>query len=173
MSKATCKVEGCERPTQRRDLCNRHYRQQLHSERGECSVEDCHTKWQSSGLCTKHYSRMRSHGTTDDPEPKPLLGACSVEDCDGAVRGRRWCGKHLQRWYRWGTTDDPVPSETKICRECQKALPRKNFRTAIPVCEICYPQYMLRKYGPCSVEESRTASVPSVVSLKPMRPASG
>jgi hypothetical protein len=77
---------------------------------------------------------------------------CSIKGCGQPVKSRGWCGRHLQRWYRWGTTDDPVRSETKVCRECQKALPRSNFRTAIPVCEYCYPAYMLRTHGPCKVD---------------------
>ena len=80
-------------------------------------------------------------------------GHAPSRDATGPSRGRGWCGTHLQRWYRWGTTDDPVRSETKVCRECQKALPRSNFRTAIPVCEFCYPEYMLRKHGPCKVDD--------------------
>jgi hypothetical protein len=77
---------------------------------------------------------------------------CSIEGCFDSVKSRTWCGKHLQRWYRYGTTDDPVRSETRTCRQCSKVLPRKNFRTAIPVCEYCYPEYMMQKYGPCNVD---------------------
>jgi recombination endonuclease VII len=78
---------------------------------------------------------------------------CSIDGCNSPVKSRGWCGKHLQRWYRFGTTDDPVRSETRICRECDKALPRRNFRTAIPVCEWCYPNYMRKTYGSCGVED--------------------
>lgn len=117
-----------------------------------CTVGDCGKPVVGLGLCRKHYTRQRRWGTTDDPAPTPLLGACSIDGCEKTVRSRGWCGMHLQRWYRWGTTDDPVRSETKVCRECQKALPRSNFRTTIPVCEFCYPAYMLRTHGPCSVD---------------------
>lgn len=81
------------------------------------------------------------------------METCSIDGCDDPVKSREWCGKHLQRWYRWGTTDDPVRPETKTCRECQQALPRKLFRTTIPVCEYCYPQYMMKTHGPCKADD--------------------
>jgi len=153
METPTCSAEKCDAPVRTRELCARHYRQQLYSEREECSVKDCTAKWQAQRLCMKHYTRLRSHGTTDDPAPRPLLGSCSVKGCEKEIRARDLCGMHLQRWYRWGTADDPVRSETRTCKECRKALPRARFRTSVPVCEYCYPEYMLSKHGPCKVKE--------------------
>lgn len=152
MSKSICSADGCERTPRTRDLCDRHYRQQIRSERGPCSVEGCETPWQAGGLCLKHYTRMRSHGTTDAPQPALLRGSCSVAGCEKPVKSHGWCDKHLQRWYRWGTTDLPQRAETKTCRECNRALPRARFRTTVPVCEDCYPAYMLAMHGPCSVD---------------------
>jgi hypothetical protein len=151
VDKGVCTAEGCEEPSRTRQLCARHYRQQIRSERGPCSVENCATPWHASGLCLKHYTRMRSHGSTEDLQSKPLCGECSVEECDGPVRARGLCGTHLQRWYRWGTTDPPPRSKTRTCKECNRALPRERFRSTTVVCEDCYPGYMMARFGPCSV----------------------
>lgn len=146
---AACEVDGCETVARTRGLCASHYRKQVRSERGPCSVDGCDTVWQAKGLCVKHYLRMRSWGTTDDKAPSSLRGSCSVDGCDKPIKARGWCATHWARWRRWGSTELPPPSETKVCKECNRALPRTRFRTTSPVCEECWPAWQLAKHGPC------------------------
>lgn len=153
MVKATCSIDGCDKPVRTRELCAQHYRAEIRAQRGPCRVEGCETTWQAAGLCLKHYHRQRRWGTTDDPRPAPPVGPCSVDACDETVKARGLCDMHLQRWYRWGGTDARQRSETKVCRECNRAFPRAAFPTTVPVCEHCHPAYMLAKHGPCSVDD--------------------
>jgi len=134
-----CSVEDCPHQEHCRGLCIRHYRRQLHSERSECSVEGCTTKWHSSGLCVKHYTRMRSWGTTDDPEPLPLQGSCSIEECTGAIKARKLCGMHLRRWYKWGSTNLPERAKMRTCNRCRKEFPREESKTTELICSECLP----------------------------------
>lgn len=73
-----------------------------------CSVDGCgrsvHTR--ASGLCSVHYSRMRAHGSTDDPRLAKKR-TCSVEGCDRKFYGQDLCNLHWSRKRRSGTTDDP------------------------------------------------------------------
>jgi hypothetical protein len=133
-------------------MCDPHYTRERLAKLGPCIVDGCDTQQQVTGLCLRHYHRKRRWGTTDEPAPTPPLGACSVEGCDGTVKSRDLCGMHLQRWYRFGSTDPRPRSETKVCRECNKAWPRAQFPTTVPVCEYCYPTYTLIKHGPCAVD---------------------
>lgn len=154
MNKGTCSIDDCDREVTKRGMCEPHYRKERRGKYARpCTVDGCETQSQVSGLCLRHYHRMRRWGTTDDPAPTPPLGACSVEGCEDTVKSRGWCGKHLARFYRWGSTDLRPRSETKVCRECNKARPRAQFPETVPVCERCFPDYMLAKYGPCSVDD--------------------
>ena len=139
-----CSIENCPYPARTRELCSRHYRRQLHSERGECKVEGCITKWHSSGLCVKHYTRLRSWGTTDDPPMPPLKGNCSINGCDSAIKARNLCEMHLQRWYRFGTTELVQKNRFKkrTCRFCKEKLPSEKFiLQRASVCIDCLPLY--------------------------------
>lgn len=146
-----CQAENCDAPIRARGLCNRHYRQLLHSERGECNIEGCTTKWHASGLCVKHYSRLRSWGTTADPDPLPLRGTCIVAMCTEAVKARSLCQMHLQRWYRNGTTDwvnKPHRSRERTCRFCKEKLASEKFPLSrASVCEDCIPAYRADRYA--------------------------
>lgn len=151
-TKPTCTIADCDSPVKSKGMCASHYTRQRLLTKGSCIVEGCTTGQQVSGLCLRHYHRKRRWGTTDDPTPTPPLGGCSVEGCDETVKSRDLCGMHLQRWYRWGTTDPRPRPDTKTCRECNKAWKRRHFPTTVPVCEYCYPTYMLAKHGPCTAD---------------------
>lgn len=152
MSKGTCSEDGCAKSAVKRGMCEGHYQKQRLAARGPCAVGGCNTGQVAKGLCLTHYRRLRSFGTTDAPEPPPLRGGCSIDGCDKPVTARGWCSTHLQRWYRWGSTDPRPRSKTRVCKECNRAWPREQFPTTIPVCEYCYPQYVLAKHGPCTAD---------------------
>lgn len=99
MGKGTCTIDGCDTPVTRRldtGECEYHYRARHRAGRPACTVGGCETQQHvlKVGLCLKHYHRMRSWGTTDDPDPKPLKGPCSVDGCADTVKSRGMCGKH-------------------------------------------------------------------------------
>lgn len=146
MPDRTCVAEGCDTPVIRRvntGECEYHYRARLRQAVGPCTVDGCETRQHvlKHGLCLRHCHRMRSWGTTDDPEPAEMMGSCSVDDCTGAVKARGWCGMHLHRWYKWGTTELPerARSTHRVCRHCDKRRPRAEFYNTSRLCMDCYP----------------------------------
>lgn len=76
-----------------------------------CSVDGCEGRHYGKGWCLRHYTRMRRHGSLDDPEPPTsALRVCSIEGCDqmtgiGTGGARGWCQRHYQHWRKWG---DPL-----------------------------------------------------------------
>lgn len=80
MPKATCSVDGCDRPVQSRGLCSTDY-------------------WR--------WWKAQDRATTARPDPdRP----CSIEGCDKTVRGggRGWCSTHYERWRKHGDPAHPV-----------------------------------------------------------------
>lgn len=76
MAKATCTVEGCERPNL------------------------------AKGLCKAHYERNRRNGTSGGDIAAPRWvkppQVCSVEGCNRRLKTNGYCGMHYQRWRKWG-----------------------------------------------------------------------
>lgn len=64
----TCQTPGCivQRRIKSRPFCNRHNAQ---INNPQCSIEGCERYVWTMGTCSTHDSRMRKHGTYDDPEP--------------------------------------------------------------------------------------------------------
>ena len=65
----TCKIEGCEKPTHARGLCNAHYKRwRKHGDPAyqrpnpDCSIEDCGKRHYARGWCRMHHERWRRHG---------------------------------------------------------------------------------------------------------------
>ncbi len=98
MPQGTCAREGCDKPRRGlMEVCERHYRAEIHAGHGECSVDGCTTTWQIRGMCLKHYHRWRRYGSTDDPRPESTaLVACSADGCDETPKSRGLCSKHYQ-----------------------------------------------------------------------------
>lgn len=73
MSKATCRIEGCEKSTRARGLCHSHYmewwRENRTSHRAPCSVEGCDELSSAKGYCPKHYERWRRTGDPSTARP--------------------------------------------------------------------------------------------------------
>jgi hypothetical protein len=119
-----CSVEGCERASTRKGLCDTHYRRlKRHGATGGpivlrpplpdlCAIEGCGKKPDSRldgvAYCKTHYFRMRKRGT-----PNPIdygrqeREACIVDGCHNkpASRYGDYCQKHYAKAARHG---DPL-----------------------------------------------------------------
>ncbi len=69
MTKGTCSVDGCDRPSRKRGWCTLHYgRWRAHGdplwkrEKPRCRVEHCEKPAKTYGWCGMHYQRWRRHG---------------------------------------------------------------------------------------------------------------
>ena len=76
--KATCAIDGCERPVKARGWCKAHYQHwHLYGEPGATTI------------------RLRRR----KPE------ACKIDGCDRTSRSFGWCPLHYTRWVKYG---DPL-----------------------------------------------------------------
>lgn len=108
MSTAPCAADGCERHSEARGLCTKHYQrfrangslELLPTRPSGCSAEGCAERARRGGMCMKHWRRWISDN--DAPSYGP---PCSVSDCDRDSKHRGLCGTHYKRWLRNGTTD--------------------------------------------------------------------
>lgn len=102
MSKATCSVEGCERPSH------------------------------SRGLCGSHYARWRKRGDAEAPLVRGKnVGACSVEGCDQPMRKTRLCAAHYQMVRRYGEVrpwNHRWAAVGALCVVCGGAVPKGSGR---------------------------------------------
>jgi HNH endonuclease len=115
-----CLQPQCERWSDTRGLCKKHYVEQLRTGETEpiyfknqgktCSVEKCGKGSHRKGLCNSHYTKLRRYGDTSVSlrmDRKPHV--CVLEGCDETkVVGRGYCGIHYQRLMKNG---DPGPAE--------------------------------------------------------------
>lgn len=84
-----------------------------------CSIDGCDKPTFGHGWCNTHYSRWRRHGdveyvgTRHTPKRNKRKGEpCSVEGCSRPIEHRDWCSMH---YVRWRTTGDPgVAAPTRI-----------------------------------------------------------
>lgn len=96
-----CSVEECERPTDTRGMCSKHYRRWLRNgstdlvrqPRDVCSVEGCGRKHEARGLCQSHYKRWQRH---HDPMVR-LIKGCAHPGCLARVAIGRYCGEHAEK----------------------------------------------------------------------------
>src|SRR6266508_3112417 len=74
MAKATCSIEGCERPSYRRGLCAAcHSRWRRTSpDRPRCIVDGCEDPAIARGWCNKHYLLWKSNGVPEH-RPRPVI----------------------------------------------------------------------------------------------------
>lgn len=75
MSDATCARDGCARSSQKRGLCEPHYRADLRSVAPPCTVSGCDSPCEKRGWCSTHYSTWRKYG---DPAAKQECLNCGV-----------------------------------------------------------------------------------------------
>lgn len=129
MDQSTCSAPDCERPIQRRQWCNAHYRRLLKSgalkpRMGMC--EDCGVEYEGPkagplpGQCDPcrtgrtdciacgTYIGLTPRSSGYGMSPAPLYCSetckprCSVSDCEKPVRKRGWCVNHYSTWYNHG-----------------------------------------------------------------------
>jgi len=97
----SCSVDECERPTDTRGMCSKHYRRWLRNgstdlvrqPRDVCSVEGCGRKHEARGLCQSHYKRWQRH---QDPMVR-LIKGCAYPGCLARVAIGRYCGEHAEK----------------------------------------------------------------------------
>ena len=113
-----CKVDGCERRPESKDLCGGHYKRlrktgdvsadiplggNWRRTPDTCSVDGCGNAYHSGGYCIAHYRRLRKRGTVDAHIPvrqKPVVppgGPCMVDGCAGVAVCKSLCKKHYSR----------------------------------------------------------------------------
>lgn len=83
-----------------------------------CGVPECDKPSRARGLCTQHYQRMQKHGSTALPDrPKASESPCSVDGCGTPAKGAYgWCHMHYRRWRLHGSLDLPAkPSRPENC----------------------------------------------------------
>lgn len=65
-SRRACRLSGCENSSQRKGLCQRHYREQLYGFMEGCIIDGCTKQaYVARGLCGMHYRRLRVHGDVE------------------------------------------------------------------------------------------------------------
>lgn len=80
-----------------------------------CAIEDCDRTTQARGLCSKHYHRLRRRGELEVIRPqRKSCGICIIEGCDSVDMGPHgWCFSHYGRFKRHGDPLKGEPSPRK------------------------------------------------------------
>lgn len=116
MSKPTCSIAGCDKPTVGRGWCRKHYgRWHRHGDplyvtpptaptERLCDIEGCGQPHLARGYCSLHWGRWKKHG---DPlyEVARLPETCVIEGCGKDRFARDWCSAHYAKWRKYG---DPL-----------------------------------------------------------------
>lgn len=109
MSNRTCSIEGCEKPSRARSMCDQHYRQWAQDNGPICSIEGCERVGRNRGWCRMHYERWRTHGdptmVARNGKKPPTNPTCSMDGCEGRVAAWGWCDSHYRRWRANGDPD--------------------------------------------------------------------
>jgi hypothetical protein len=75
---------------------------------GNCAVEGCERTSQCKGYCGRHYQKWRMYGDPLKGRNRPVTWSppeCSVDGCANGTKGRGLCSKHYHRLQRYG---DPL-----------------------------------------------------------------
>ncbi len=102
-STQACSIDGCTKPVKARQLCNRHYREDLNAGT-KCSVDGCDKPAYVRGYCSAHYMRVLKTGDPGDAAPlrKPTR-PCKVDGCDKTAKTKAdLCPKHAARKRIYG-----------------------------------------------------------------------
>jgi hypothetical protein len=118
MASGTCAVDDCGGVVYARDLCGRHYKQQLRYGKVQpdrlpaaCAVPSCDRRAVTRGWCHGHYLRWSRTGDVkeDVPLARPTPQLCSVDDCGRPAHANGWCRAHLERHRLHGDVRAHVP----------------------------------------------------------------
>ncbi|MDQ1706406.1 MAG: hypothetical protein QOF18_2772 [Frankiaceae bacterium] len=118
-----CSVEGCDRRTYARGLCEPHYRRRqrtgdVNADRAigdvavyPCLVESCRRLATERGLCHAHYLRLLRTGVVgaDQPIARQRNTVCKLEACTRPAYARQLCRNHYRRLLRTGDSRAAVP----------------------------------------------------------------
>lgn len=121
-SRPTCNTDGCHSPVKARNLCSRHYAEDLARRNGRtCNVEGCARPPGPRNYCWMHYYRVQKHGEAGEATPR-RKGArpCVVDGCpNGAVTSRDLCPTHARRKRLYGTSTGSFTTHKKcvVCGE--------------------------------------------------------
>lgn len=111
---ARCSVESCRVKIYARELCGRHYRQQLRTGAvqpdrfpTDCAVPACERPAVTRGWCHGHYLRWSRTGDVqaDKPLTRPVRDVCCVEGCERGGHSAGMCRSHYERQRKHG---DPM-----------------------------------------------------------------
>lgn len=104
----SCELEDCGSPVKARQLCSRHYAEDLAARKGRsCSVEGCPRAPGPRGFCWTHYYRWKKYGDAGEAElRRKSARPCKLDDCTNPAVGRDdLCRSHLDRLRQFGSTD--------------------------------------------------------------------
>lgn len=140
-----CTIEGCESPSRRRKLCNKHstafykFGNPLVNKKFKrtCKVTDCIEYVHGNGLCDKHYSRFQRHGSIDYTLPDSTTryhngyNRGTSTECWPWIKGlsRDGYGKfaaikdgtkktYVASRYGWELSYGPIPEGYFVCHTC-------------------------------------------------------
>jgi hypothetical protein len=160
----TCSVDGCDRPSKCRGLCQAHYFRLRRNgdvgpasisgrQRHFCSVDGCDRRVSGQGLCWTHLRRLRKGGSVDY-RPEPRRGpathawrgdAVTYKDMHARVvraRGRASehacvdCGKPARHW----SYDHADPAEKSAPKGWAYSLDVAHYE---PRCVPCHKRFDL------------------------------
>jgi 5-methylcytosine-specific restriction endonuclease McrA len=104
-----------------------------------CSIDGCDRPSLARGWCSTHYHRWRTTGSTEIANARSSWyrgQPCSIDGCEKPAAKRGWCGTHYKRWR---LTGDPGPAALikqrrrrvvdgrKQCSMCLLWLPLAGF----------------------------------------------
>ena len=121
MTGTTCAVAECGRGVYARELCGRHYKQQLRHglvqpdrSPAVCAVASCERRAVTRGWCHGHYLRWSRTGDVKEHVPlrRPTPKTCSVDGCERPLHSRGVCRGHVDRVRRGQDIDPQRPLQT-------------------------------------------------------------
>lgn len=140
-----CATEGCGRSVVSRGLCGYHRRHANDAEAAPCTVEDCNAPGTKKGMCGSHYRK----------QARATWGPCTVEGCDTTIHAAGLCLTHYHRKRTRGTTDP---------------LPPKPLRGPCPVddcggdvkaggmCGKHYARHKRSTFGTCTIDDCESGA---------------
>lgn len=66
----------------------------------KCSVADCERTSEKRGMCNKHYKRVLRHGNANYTSRRPSHIKCEVVNCEEPAKSNGLCNMHYARHYK-------------------------------------------------------------------------